>query len=121
MIVRTGLLKLADRGTKTINPFTKIEKNSSSVKASSKNCKGGKVGEGGHTGPDGKVFKSKHYLREVFFFFFFILHLHVASEFRDGCKVANAFEFGLTFEFGIGIAFEFGFRFEIWISMLICF
>ena len=111
VIVKTGILKLADWGTKTNKPFNKKEKSSSSVKASSKNCKGGKVGEGGHTGPDGKVFKSKHYLREVFFFFC-ILHVHVASEFRDGCKVAIAFEFGLTFEFGIGIAFEFGFRFR---------
>ena len=52
VVVRTGILKLADRRTKTINPFNKIEKSSSSVKASSVNTKGGKVGEGGHTGPD---------------------------------------------------------------------
>ena len=52
VIVKTGILKLADRRTKTINPFNKIEKNSSSVKASSVNTKGGKVGEGGHTEPD---------------------------------------------------------------------
>ena len=69
--MKTGILKLADRETKTNKPFNKKEKNSSSVKASSKNCKGGKVGEGGHTGPDGKVFKSKHYLREVVFFLHF--------------------------------------------------
>ena len=56
VIVKTGILKLADRRTKTINPFNKIEKSSSSVKASSVNTKGGKVGEGGHTGPDGHVF-----------------------------------------------------------------
>ena len=94
VIVKTGILKLADRGAKTNKPFNKKEKSSSSVKASSKNCKGGKVGEGGHTGPDGKVFKSKHYLREVVFFCLFcILQVHVASEFRDGCKVAIAFEF----------------------------
>ena len=51
VIVKTGILKLADRGTKTNKPFNKKEKNSSSVKASSKNTKGGKVGKGGHTGP----------------------------------------------------------------------
>ena len=56
VIVKTGILKLADRGTKTNKPFNKKEKNSSSVKASSKSTKVGKVGEGGHTGPDGHVF-----------------------------------------------------------------
>ena len=50
--MKTGILKLADWGTKTNKPFNKIEKSSSSVKASSVNTKGGKVGEGGHTGPD---------------------------------------------------------------------
>ena len=56
VIVKTGILKLADRGTKTNKPFNKKEKSSSSVKAASENTKGGKVGEGGHTGPDGHVF-----------------------------------------------------------------
>ena len=110
VIVKTGILKLADRGTKTNKPFIKKEKNSSSVKASSKNIKGGKVGEGGHTGPDDKVFKSDHYLREVAFC---ILHLHFPSGFQDGCKVAIAFEVGLTFEFGIAFALELGCRFRL--------
>ena len=40
VIVKTGILKLADRGTKTNKPFNKKEKKSSSVKASSKTTKG---------------------------------------------------------------------------------
>ncbi|MAC42449.1 MAG: hypothetical protein CL913_00470 [Deltaproteobacteria bacterium] len=56
VIVKTGILKLADWRTKTNKPFNKKEKSSSSVKAASENIKGGKVGEGGHTGPDGHVF-----------------------------------------------------------------
>ena len=63
VIVKTGILKLADRRTKTINPFNKIEKSSSSVKASSVNTKGGKVGEGGHTGPT-ETFFPKRFFRE---------------------------------------------------------
>ena len=61
VIVKTGILKLADRGTKTNKPFNKKEKSSSSVKASSVNIKGGKVGEGGHTGPDGHIFPKIHF------------------------------------------------------------
>ena len=44
MIVKTGILKLADRRTKTINPFNSTEKNSTSVKASNKNGKGDCLG-----------------------------------------------------------------------------
>ena len=44
VIVKTGILKLADRETKTNKPFNKEEKNSSSVKASNKNCKGDCLG-----------------------------------------------------------------------------
>ena len=71
VIVKTGILKLADRGTKTNKPFNKKEKNSSSVKASSKNCKGGKVGEGGHTGPDRKIFFPKGFSENALSCFLF--------------------------------------------------
>ena len=50
VIVKTGILKLADRGTKTNKPFNKKGKSSSSVKASSVNDKGGKVDEGATQG-----------------------------------------------------------------------
>ena len=53
--MKTGLLKLADRGTKTINPFNKKEKIFISIRATSVNDKGGEVGEEGHTGPDNMV------------------------------------------------------------------
>ena len=55
VIEKTGILKLADWGTKTINPFNKKEKISISIRASSVNDKGEKVGEGSHTGPDNTV------------------------------------------------------------------
>jgi len=66
--------------------------------------------KGGHTGPDDKVFKSKHYLREVVFC---ILHLHVASEFRDGCKVAIVFEFDSEIESISKLKCRFGFKYEV--------
>ena len=50
VIEETGILKLADRGTKTINPFNSTNKISSSVEASSVNDKGEKVDEGATQG-----------------------------------------------------------------------
>ena len=44
VIVKTGILKPADWRTKTNKPFNKKERSSSSVKASSKTCKGDCLG-----------------------------------------------------------------------------
>ena len=55
VIVKTGIWETNNRETKTMEPLNKIKKNLTSAKASNKNGKGGKVGEGGHTGPH-KIF-----------------------------------------------------------------
>ena len=44
VIVKNGILKINNRGTKTMEPLNKIKQLSPSVKASNKNGKGGKVG-----------------------------------------------------------------------------
>ena len=44
VIVKSGTLKINNRGTKTMEPQNKIKQISTSVKASNKNGKGGKVG-----------------------------------------------------------------------------
>ena len=44
VIVKSGILKINNRGTKTMEPLNKIKQISTSVKASNKNGKGGKVG-----------------------------------------------------------------------------
>ena len=62
VIVKTGILKLADWGTKTNKPFNKKEKTSSSVKASSKNIKGGRWVKGATQGPTDTFFP-KYFLR----------------------------------------------------------
>ena len=54
--MKTGKWEINNRETKTMDPLNEIKEFSTSVKASNKNGKGGKVGEGSHTGPDKNVF-----------------------------------------------------------------
>ena len=115
VIVKTGILKLADRRTKTINPFNKIEKSSSSVKASSVNTKGGRWVKGATQGQTTKTLFEKRLsaasLDSAFAFCICILKciciLH--WNFEVGGKLHLNLKFGLAFEFRFGFAFEFEF------------